>query len=108
MPRGLTAADAARLLDAVTPGQWLVRLDVVSTDWVDPEDPDDDLGGWDVAECCGPHRLADAEIMAAAPDLARAVVRLEAERDEAHARVRSLEAQIRAYAEVERDHVRRP
>ena len=87
MPPDLTAADAARLLDAATPGQWSARLDVVSTDWVDPEDPED---GGGVAECYGPHCLADAEIMAAAPDLARAVLRLEAERDEARADVARL------------------
>ena len=117
MPPDLTAADAARLLDASTPGEWSTGCDCqTGRDYFHleiPIAPGDGVADGVLATLRrfgrhADHAAGNAEIMAAAPDLARAVMRLEAERDAALARARELEAQIQAYAEVERDHRRIP
>jgi len=84
----LTAADAARLLEGTTPGPW--EVDSVSI-CAPPHGCTDIVKGgrsYGCHCCCqgedwGVEHPADAPLLAAAPDLARAVVRRERERDEA-------------------------
>ena len=92
MPADLTAADAARLL-AGLPAEPLI-----------PHYPQDfgaillcraDDTDTDVATVCGcPQAMEWARLFAAAPDLARAVIRLEAERDELRTATRRLRAML--------------
>jgi len=74
----LTAADAARLLDAATPGQWSA-----TTGTLVEVGGDYPAGGDWLALVSDAGASDDMAIMTAAPDLARAVMRIEAERDEA-------------------------
>jgi len=73
----LTRDEIAKLLAEATPGPWYSDNLSVSSDYVDPDDDDDDGMGWQLAEVFGPpqHDGPNVLLMAAAPSLAAQLLR---------------------------------
>jgi len=94
----ITAQRARELVEAATPGPWTSRVRD-SIRYVDAPR----YGGGANTVCEAFSRGADASPAAAAPDLARTVIALEAERDALRAAVREYVAALDASDESEAD-----
>lgn len=100
----MNAEQIQALLNGATSGPWVVEINKRTWGWVDVDGPSINVGSPTQATDLKLHdevqRIADARLIAAAPDLAQAALTAMAERDALQARVVELEAFVGDFADA--------